>query len=251
MIQHVVETLEPVVDEVIVVRSAELTLPSLAAEVKVVVDREAARGPLAGIRDGLAATDAASAFVTSTDAPFLTSAYVNALFAFSGGAACAPVEDGFVQVLSAIYPGSAGAEAQALLDADMGRPRALLESLSYRVFEWPADEIAHNAWDGFNTPEAYLALVREIDPEASATFSLEVEGSGARVRVPVGTLGEVLENAAKALGGSSRSWRSGEQVAEPFCVRLGEASGESNVRSLAVPVGPDEIVTLATMDEAL
>ncbi len=247
MIQHVAEMLGSVVDEVIVVRSAELELPALPVGVKVVVDRESARGPLAGIRDGLAATEAVSAFVTSTDAPFLTEAYVNALFEFAGDEACAPIEDGFVQVLSAIYPGSANAEAQALLDADKGRPRALLESLSYRPFEGKISEAGRQAWDGFNTPEAYLAIVRDVDPGASAVVEWEDSGTVARVTVPVGTLGEVLAAGFKALAKADLPWRAGEHVAEGFRVRVGEAASEGDMRSLAIPVGPDETVTIAAV----
>ena len=61
MICHMSESLAAWVDEVWVVSSASLSLPELSAEV--IVDREAHRGPLAGIREGLAAMTAQRAFV--------------------------------------------------------------------------------------------------------------------------------------------------------------------------------------------
>ena len=67
MIAHVVSILRPIVDEVVVVASDGLELPPLDA--RVVRDREPARGPLAGIREGLEQIRTDFAFVTGTDAP--------------------------------------------------------------------------------------------------------------------------------------------------------------------------------------
>ena len=103
MIEHVVGLLSARVDEILVVTSSALTLPaSLAA--RVVVDREPERGPLAALRDGLAAARAERAFVTSSDAPFLTSDHVDALFAEAEahGRAAAVRADGFLQALLAV-----------------------------------------------------------------------------------------------------------------------------------------------------
>lgn len=271
MIEHVVHALAPAVDEVIVVRSAEMALPNLPGNARIVADREPARGPLAGIRDALSATDAEAAFVTSTDAPFLTADYVDSLFAFSEGRACAPVEDGFMQVLSAIYPGDARAAAQALLDAGKGRPRALLESLSCRTLDAEADAVSgveayaeaageggvdigrpgRRAWTGFNTPDAYLSCVREVDPEAKATLVLEEESAAdRRVRIPVGTLGEFLETGAKALGQSGRGWEAEGALANSIRVRLGDAPDSPDACSLDLPVGPGENVRLSLRPSA-
>ena len=244
MIQHVSEMLRPVVDEVIVVRSAELELPALAEDVRVIVDREPARGPLAGIRDGLSAMHADSAFVTSTDAPFLSEAYVKALFEFAGEGACAPVEDGFVQVLSAIYPSSASVQADTLLDAGKGRPRDLLESLSYRSYTGSRDEVGRQAWDGFNTPEAYLEIVRSVDSDATAIVRCEGTGPPLERKVPVGTLAEVFAAGLRALGSSGRPPESLDSLPEGMTLRLGEAGEGASLAPGTVPVGPDETVTI-------
>lgn len=184
LIEHVVDQLLPVVDEVIVVTSEALDLPALPA--RVVRDREPERGPLAGLRDGLEAASADHVFVTSTDAPFLTSDFVARMLEV--GRPCAPVAEGHVQVLCAVYPGSAGKDAARLLEAGISRPLRLLESLDFEAIEWSpagsvAGDVAHgrNAavgsrgpieappWRGFNTPQAYLDGVRSVDPDASAS----------------------------------------------------------------------------------
>ena len=72
MVAHAVSVLRSVVDEVVVVASAALELPSFDAEV--VRDRDPELGPLAGIREGLEAMRSDLAFVTGTDAPFLSAA---------------------------------------------------------------------------------------------------------------------------------------------------------------------------------
>ena len=71
MVEHVVDALRPLVDEVIVVTSESLDLPSLDATI--VRDTEPERGPLAGLRDGLSAATTARIFATSTDCLLYTS----------------------------------------------------------------------------------------------------------------------------------------------------------------------------------
>jgi molybdopterin-guanine dinucleotide biosynthesis protein A len=235
MIEHVVDRLLPVVDEVVVVTSAELDLPPLAA--RVVTDRDARLGPLAGIRDGLAAAKAEYAFVTSVDAPHLSTDFVEAMFAI--GAVAAPVAENRVQVLSAIYPCDAWKRAAELLLKDVRRPLTLLEELGYKPIE-AAESNRPSAWHGFNTPGEYLAAVRLRDPKATAQVELlgrvTRKTLETRYRVPVGTLGDVLAHLPASL-----SLVADGRVAKPHLVSLG---GRDLVRDLAVPVGPDERVSV-------
>jgi molybdopterin-guanine dinucleotide biosynthesis protein A len=235
MIEHVVESLRPAVDEVIVVTSASLDLPAL--DVRVVVDREEGRGPLAGIREGLAAANAERAFVTSTDVPFLTTRYVERLFAHAG--AVAPVAEERVQVLSAVYPCAAWSQADALLERGIARPLALLESVGYTPLDGPVSSEAP-AWRGFNTPGEYLDCARAVDPAASAELELlgrAALGSDRRVRsVPIGTLSELLADAPPEL-----KILEGDRVAPAFLVSLG---GRDLVRNALVPIGPGERVSV-------
>ncbi len=235
MIEHVVGELAAAVDEIVVVTSEALELPSLPA--RIVRDRDPARGPLAGIRDGLAAIDSEFAFVTSTDAPYLTRSFVSHMLEL--GKPCAPVTDGHVQVLCAVYPSTAWKQAERLLESGVGRPLRLLEFLGFETAQIEYDE-SFPAWRGFNTPEAYLECVVALDP--TATCEVELLGRAALEveqvsrRVPVGTLGEVLSCWPESLGLVDKG-----RVCSAYRASL--AGGEL-VRDLNVPIGPDERVRL-------
>lgn len=238
MVEHVVDRLLPAVDEVIVVTSAELGLPPLSA--RVVSDRAPELGPLAAIREGLAAAKSDYAFVTSVDAPHLSAEFVEDLFAL--GAAAAPVAEDRVQVLSAIYRSDAWKKADELLVENVRRPLALLEALDYKRIEMAAlDHRAGScAWSGFNTPDEYLSAVRSRDPDATA--EVELLGRAARkaevfhYRFPVGTLGELLMRLPASL-----SLVEDGRIAKSHLVSLG---GRDLVRDLSVPVGPGERVSV-------
>lgn len=247
MIAHVVETLREggAVDEIIAVSSSLLPLPTLDA--KIVIDRQPALGPLAGIREGLAHMKADIAYTTSTDAPFLTTRFVSAMLDF--GEAAAPEVDGYVQTLAAVYPRRALACADELIAQDRLRPLHLLEAVGYRKVS--PDELPDiESIRGFNTPEQYLAAARESAPDSTAC--LEVRGA-ARKRVskldsrsaaavsaweweiPVGTLGEALAHVP------GLDVLEGDRLAAPFRVSLG---GGESIQDARVPVGPGERVIL-------
>lgn len=235
LVEHVVGVLREVVDEVVVVTSEALELPALPATV--VRDREPERGPLAGLRDGLSALTSPFAFATATDAPFVRPDAVRMLLA--RGRACAPIADGHVQVLSAVYPRDAAALADALLAAGRARPLDLLEACDFEAIEASALGGAPTTppiWLGFNTPADYLAAVRRVDP--AATAEVELLGRAAlrterptRAR-PVGTIGELLADFPAALGLVEEG-----RVARAHLVSLG---GRTLTRDLSLPVGPGE-----------
>ncbi|MEE8142745.1 MAG: NTP transferase domain-containing protein [Planctomycetota bacterium] len=163
MIEHVVEVLHQVTEEVVVITSAELDLPSLDA--RVVRDREPALGPLAGIREGLEAVSAELAYVTSTDAPFLSPAFVEKMLSF--GVAAAPEVDGFVQSLAAVYPSSLADQAGQLIAAHRLRPLFLLEAAGYRKVG-PEELPDLDSLRNFNTAAEYLQGVRSSGTKAPA-----------------------------------------------------------------------------------
>lgn len=259
MIAHVVESLRVggTVDEVVVVSSDELELPTL--EATIVCDRQPALGPLAGIREGLAHIKADLAYVTSTDAPFLTAGFVAAMLAYGGAAA--PEIDGYVQTLAAVYPREGLSRADALLAANKLRPLGLLEAVGYRKV--PANELPDTeSIRGFNTPDEYLQAVKQDAPGATAVLelrgaALRAAGGGPRGHspspsgahptafceweVPVGTLGEALGQVPglNALEGALE----GEGViAARFAVSLG---GGESIRDPRVPIGPGERVVVS------
>lgn len=236
MVEHVVEVLRGAVDEVVAVTSEELDLPPVRA--RVVRDAESGLGPLGGLAAGLAAVEAPTAYATSTDAPFLSPAFVRAVLAV--GEAAAPFVDGFVQTLAAAYPSRDGArEARRLLVEGRRRPLDLLEALDYRAL--PAGELPElRSLRGFNTPEEYLAAVKGETGDATAVLEFvgrvrDVAGCDS-IRVPVGTLESVLERAPTPLVLCDDG-----RVAPPFQVSLG---GSDFVRDGRVPVGPDERVVV-------
>ncbi len=231
MIAHVVSILRPLVDEVVVVASGDLELPPL--EARVVRDREPALGPLAGILEGLERISSDFAFVTGTDAPFLSPAFVKKLL--SCGCAAAPEVDGHVQTLAAVYPRAALDRIRALLAEGCARPLRVLEEFGYRKLS--AAELPDlQSVRGFNTPDEYLEAVREA--EGSATATLELRGRArtamgrSEIEVPVGTLGDVLASIGPSLG-----ILEGDGVAAPFSISL---NGRGGARSAAIPVGPGE-----------
>ena len=245
MVAHVVDSLRAgrAVDEVVVVSSAELDLPPL--EARVVRDRAPALGPLAGIREGLAHMKAELAYVTSTDAPFLTPRFVRAVLAH--GDAAAPEVEGFVQTLAAAYPRRALPFAEELLAANRLRPLHLLEAAGYRKLaaaELPDIESIR----GFNTPEEYLAAVARDSPGSTATIELRGAARQAAGRadrseceVAVGTLAQTLASlpdGAKLLafaGGAGSD--SPPRLAAGFAASL---AGREPLLDARVPIGPGE-----------
>jgi molybdopterin-guanine dinucleotide biosynthesis protein A len=233
MIAHVVESLRPVVDEVVVVASEELELPPLDA--RTVRDREPGLGPLAGIREGLGHVQAELAYVSGTDAPFLTSAFVKAML--SHRCPAAPEVEGHVQTLAAVYPRAALPCAEAMLEAGRMRPLHLLEAMNYhRVPEHDLPDLA--SVRGFNTPAEYLRAVREAPGRATATLEFtgrsRVAAGRHELEVPIGTLSEVLSHAPADL-----ELLCGTRVAKHFLVSL---DGRSFVRDAKIPIGPGEHV---------
>jgi len=233
MIAHVVSILRPIVDELVVVASESLELPPLDA--RVVRDRKPALGPLAGIREGLEQIHTDLAFVTGTDAPFLSPAFVNALL--SCGCAAAPEIDGHVQTLAAVYPRKALERIDALLAAGRARPLQVLEESGYRklsIDELPDPESVR----GFNTPDEYLAAVRESEPHATATLEFRGRARSAmgcsELEVPVGTLGELLAPLRSAL-----AVRANDDLPSTYSIAL---NGRRTGYAPAVPIGPGEHV---------
>jgi len=184
------------------------------------VDREPGLGPLAGIREGLLAIRSERAYVTSTDAPWLTPRFVRALLLHEG--AVAPEQDGVVQPLSAVYPKTLAAEAERRLAMGPRSAVGLLESAGLRrvsVGALPDPDSVRS----LDTPEAYLEAVRRMQPGAHAT--LEVPGHS--IPVPIGSLADLLSRFAPEL------------CQDPGAYRVSLPGSECACDSRA-PLGPGE-----------
>ena len=156
MIEHVVGVLSDCVAEVVVVSSPDLKLPPLPKSVRIFHDTEPGRGPLAGLRDGLHAIAADLAFVTSTDAPFLTAPFIRKMLSFD--CAAAPEIDGFLQPLAAVYPKALSSMATALLAVPRNGLTDLLKAAHARRV-LPAELPDLKSLETFNTSEEYQSAL--------------------------------------------------------------------------------------------
>ncbi|HET6569302.1 MAG TPA: molybdenum cofactor guanylyltransferase [Rhodothermales bacterium] len=127
MIAHVYETLEPVVERVLVsVRTpgADTGLP-----VEHVCDRYPATGPLAGLHAGLLRCPTPWLLAVACDMPFLTEDVLRTLLAArlnADGPVVARGPDGHLHPLCALYPRDVIGEVEAALNAQRHALHALL-----------------------------------------------------------------------------------------------------------------------------
>ena len=239
MLRHVVETIQAVTSDVVVVGAPDQVLPEVSAER--IDDVAEGEGPLAGLAVGLAAVAGPLAFVTATDAPYLTPSFIRTVFAVGGAAA--PRVGGRIQVLSAVYPTAAAEKAKSLLAAGRRRPLDLLEAVGFRTLtEKEVPDL--RCVEGFNTPPQYLEAVQGQGGDGVRVEFLgraqRKVGKAIRVVDP-GTLQQVL---AEATGDGSMVEEGKVQPA--YAVSL---EGREFVREGAVPIGPGE--RLIVLDAAV
>jgi molybdopterin-guanine dinucleotide biosynthesis protein A len=146
LLEHAIEAVRQVADEVIVVAGVDDT-PSLGADVRLVHDVRPFEGPLAALAVGLASTDAERCLVVGGDMPSLVPAVLRRLIeALDDGSIDAAVldADGHHRPLPmALRRSTAAAVAAALIDRDEHRLRALRDGLPISVVPddvWHADD---------------------------------------------------------------------------------------------------------------
>lgn len=168
----------------LVVRSPGQPLPEIPPHVRVVDDLEQGRGPLQGIAAGLAALAgrAHTAFVCSTDLPFLHPAFVRrVLTALTDNVdVVLPVARGYPQPLAAAYRITIAPLVAALLDADELRLTLLFRRCATRrvdeaaLLADPVLAIADPALDSVvnvNSPAEYHAARRRLAPQVTVECS--------------------------------------------------------------------------------
>ena len=143
LLARVVAAVGAVVDEVVVVARPEQVLPELAplragVAVRHAVDAADDRGPVEGLRAGLASCDASIVYATACDVPHLAPAFVAAVLAAlraaPDAAVAVPVVEGRLHPLAAAYRRAPTlVAARALLAAGSARMTALVESLPHVV----------------------------------------------------------------------------------------------------------------------
>jgi molybdopterin-guanine dinucleotide biosynthesis protein A len=130
MIQRVLRLLSEVVDPLVVVAAPRQGLPVLPAEVIIAYDQHEGRGPLEGLRVGLAATRdlADAAYVTGCDVPLLVPGFVRHLVEQAEHhQVVVPVDGSFCHPLAAVYRTDTLPEIESLLAAGRRRPIDLYE----------------------------------------------------------------------------------------------------------------------------
>ena len=187
MVAHVVERLAETLEDIVVVAAQGQVLPEL--EARIIRDREPHLGPLAGLREGLAAIKHPRAFVTATDAPFLTSEFIGNLL--SKEEPVAPEVDGFTQTLCAVYPAEASRVADEILSEGRRRPVELIESMDFMKMA-EHELVDPESISGFNTPGAYLDAARKAEPHGQVGITLE---NGIAISTPIGSLQDILSAA--------------------------------------------------------
>ncbi len=135
MLERVARRMGEAVGPVVVAAAPGQALPALPPMVRVVCDRLADRGPLEGIRAGLAALgdEVEAAFVAACDVPLLLPEFVGRMIALSAGYdAAVPHVDGRDQPLLAVYRPVVLPHVEALLAADRLRPAFLFDEVRTR-----------------------------------------------------------------------------------------------------------------------
>lgn len=244
LLRHVVGLAARGVDgTVVVVRSPGQVLPALPPSVEVVDDVEQGRGPLQGIATGLEALADRydSAFVCSTDLPFLHPAFVRCVVRTLGdGDVALPVVRGFRQPLLAAYRTSLAGRARTLLAQDRDRAAFLLDGAQVAVVDEGtllADARVGRgdpglaSVDGVNDRAAYEAARSRPAPEVTVQRFGALAGSGSTA-VRAATLGA----AAQAVG----------LVLDRHL--LAAVDGDAVVRDAGTPLAQGDAVTFLSAD---
>ena len=168
---------------VVVVRASGQDLPELPKRTVVVDDPRDGRGPVQGIAAGLTALDglADTAFISSTDLPFLHPAFVSRVLRVLGAPGdgpevALPVARGYQQPLAAAYRTSLAQLAERLVKEDRLRPAflfaecqverldddALLADPALAKLDPDLDSVLN-----VNTPDEYEAARRRPAPEVT------------------------------------------------------------------------------------
>ena len=171
MLQRVVRLLSGVVSPIVIVAAKDQALPELPPDVIVTRDEREAKGPMEGLRAGLAALPASvdAAYATSCDVPLLEPAFVARMIVLledrDAGCDIAVMEiDGFTHPLSAVYRTAVLPHIESLLAQDRLRPVFLFDAVPTRRVkpeEMKAADPELRTLRNLNTREDYLAALTE------------------------------------------------------------------------------------------
>jgi molybdopterin-guanine dinucleotide biosynthesis protein A len=169
LLARVVQTLQAVVEPVVIVATAGQKLPPVPEPVIVTLDRAAGRGPLEGIAVGLTALAARAdaAFLCGCDAALLSPAVVRHLCELLGEHdAVVPVVSGYRQTLTSVCRTSVLPVAEAMLEAGERKAQHLFDRVTTRFIE--EDEL--------RTVDSELMSVRAMNTPADYRAALAAAG---------------------------------------------------------------------------
>ncbi|WP_432947874.1 NTP transferase domain-containing protein [Kribbella sp. CA-253562] len=231
LLRHVTGVAGRAVDgPVVVVRAPGQPLPALDPSVLVLDDPEEGRGPLQGLAVGLGALaeHAETAFVCSTDLPFLHVAFVQAVlrrFGPEGPEIVLPFVHGYRQPMTAGYRTGLAPRITKLLDAGQLRPAHLFKESDVRRLE--EDELLADpqlakadpqleSVVNVNEPDEYRAARDRPAPEILVErFGVLANrgggGRGAR-RVRAANLGAAAEQVGLSFDGHVLAAINGDQI---------------------------------------
>ena len=176
MLQRVVRLLGSVVTPIVVVAARSQPLPMLPGYARIARDEHDQRGPLEGLRAGLAALPESvdAAYVTGCDVPLLVPRFVTLMIELLGDHDIAVMEiDGLTHPLSAVYRRTILAHVDALLATDRLRPAYLFDALKTRRVR-PADVASVDpellTLRNLNTPEQYREALKQLTRAPSSSF---------------------------------------------------------------------------------
>ncbi len=160
-------------DDLIVVRRVDQRIARAEGVVwREAVDREAERGPLAGIEAALAAARHDLVIVFACDMPLLRPALVRLLVRAAVDVDVAiPVVNGREEPLAAAYRVSCLESVRSALSAGEGRPVAILKELQVRrltAAELRAEDPRLVSLTNINYPEDLERVERELEARAAA-----------------------------------------------------------------------------------
>lgn len=197
----------------LVVRAADQPLPQLPAQVDIIEDPEQGLGPLQGVAAGLAALAgrAQTAFVCSTDLPFLHPAFVRRVLSVLTDDldVVLPVARGYPQPLAAAYRVSLAPLVTELVAAGDRRPAFLFRHERCRtlriddaaLLEDPVLAAADPLLDSVvnvNSPDDYRAARSQPAPQVTVQRYGALAGNGHRG--PRTVRAATLSGAAEAVG---------------------------------------------------
>ena len=137
LIEHVVERVEPLTDQILIVTSQEELDLSVAFKAEILVDLYPNKGPLGGIYTGLLASRSSHSIVVACDMPFLNTELLRYMLRLSSDfdAVIPRLEEGMIEPLHAIYSKNCLDNMKTRLEHNQLKVHSFLNTVRVRYVE--------------------------------------------------------------------------------------------------------------------